>query len=81
MGSCSAELLNEAKNTIFFFFFFSVKALFFEDKTFGVSLEETGKKDFTVAKIFWEPCFGIIDVSLQERQSGRWKSFTKNQAA
>lgn len=53
MGSCSTEPLNEAKK-----YYFSVKALFFEPKTFRTSLEETVKKDFTVAKPFEIPDLG-----------------------
>lgn len=51
MGSCSAELLNEAK-------FFSVKALIFKHKTFETSLEEIVKKRLPVAKPFEIPDLG-----------------------
>lgn len=52
MGSCSAELLNKAKNI------FSVKALIFKHKTFETSLEEIVKRDFPVAKPFEIPDLG-----------------------
>lgn len=50
MGSCLAELLNEAKNTIFF-----RKGSVFQTQAFGACLKEMAKKDFTVAKPFEIP--------------------------